>query len=302
VRRIGFLAARAQPTTTRPDGMYSAFSEAMRALGYREGENLRVDWRYADDRTDRLAALATELASLNLELIVTHGTAAAIALHSATRTTPIVVAIMTDPVHNDLAETIGHPGKNVTGLTSVNEEISLKQVELLSQVAPRLHTVGLLVNPKNPAHRSVSTELTGAARAMSLRVVEGQASSADEFDAAFARLRQEKAQAVIMAADSFFAGQAVRIAKLATSARIASVSPYPDSASSGFVISYGPDNVEYFRLAANYVDKILKGAKPGDLPIEIPTQIRFVINRSAAKAVGFAIPADWALRADRVIE
>jgi putative ABC transport system substrate-binding protein len=301
VRRIGFLALRSRPTPSDPDPGYAAFVQGLRELGYREGENLSIEWRYADNDYERLPALAKELVSTRPELIATQGPGAQ-AMIQATKIIPIVVAIMSDPVGNGWAESLARPGKNLTGLTQVNEETSLKHVELLKQVLPKLSRVALLVNPRTPSHPSILKSVAAEARKLGVAITEVRAGNPEELDQAFQRMSREKAQGVVVLNDAFFAGQTARIAKLATAAGVPSVSSQPEAAPLGFLLSYGPDNVQYYRRAAKFVDRILKGANAAELPIERPTEIRFLVNRATAKKLGLAIPEEWRVRAERVIE
>jgi len=228
------------------------------------------------------------------------GAPAAGAAKRATTTVPIVMTNAADPVGTGLVASLARPGGNITGLTQPPDDLAGKQLELLKRVVPRLDRVALLRNPANS-----STQLkvmTATAAAMKLRVLEVTASSPAELDSAFARIRAEKIQAVLATADPLVAGQGRRIASLAKEAGVAAISQYSEHAELGLLMSYGPDVFDYQRRGAMYVDKILKGSKPAELPVEMAKQVSFVVNRGTAKAIGINIPQSLLLRADRVIE
>jgi putative ABC transport system substrate-binding protein len=301
IRRIGFLAVAPRPTAASPNSSYAAFLSGIQELGYRQGQNLSIEWRYADSSIERLPALAQELVLLKPEVLVTHGTIAAQVLQRTTKTLPIVVASMGDPVRDGLAASLSRPGGNVTGLNTMSEGVAPKQLEFLKQAMPGLSSVAVIVNRANASHVPILKELAGPARSLSIRITEAHIGSPAEVEAAVLALAKQKVQAVILLPDSMLAAESGRIAKLATSLGIASSAPHFSQAF-GFLMNYGPVVAEYFRAAATYVDKILKGAKPGDLPIEGATLVPLHLNRKVAAAIGVVLPRELLLRADRVIE
>ncbi|MEW6689760.1 MAG: ABC transporter substrate-binding protein [Pseudomonadota bacterium] len=301
--RIGFLALRSRSTAANPDPLYDAFMQEMRALGYVEGKNLVIEWRFADGMADRLPALASELVRAKVEVIVTHGSPPTRAAQRATSLIPIVTAVMGAPVRSGFAKTLARPGGNVTGLSSINLDLAPKQNELVRTLLPRASRVALLANPDNKvgyeglvkAHQ----EATQRVGVTSLLV---DARTPDEIRRSYADLARQRADAVIVAADAFFFGQGRLFAELGLAHRLPSMSSYRQHVQAGVLISYGQDVADYYRRAAAYVDRILKGAKPGDLPIEQPTRIHLAINRKTAGALGITVPQELLLRADEVIE
>jgi putative ABC transport system substrate-binding protein len=302
IHRIGFLATRSRSTPASPDVYYDAFALGMRELGYVEGKNLHIDWRFADGQYQRIPALATELVKLDLEVIVTHNTDAAKALQQATGRIPIVFLGLIDPVGSGLAASLARPGKNVTGLSGMINEVGPKQVELLKRVVASISRIAVLINPSTTPHSGVFKNMQTSAQQLGVGTVRINARVPEDFDDAFATMARENVQGLIVPSDSFFVGQRSRIAALAIKNRIPTVFQYREDAHAGGMMSYGPTNAEIYRHAAIYVDKILKGAKPSDLPIQQPTKIEFVINMKTARALGITIPTDLLLRADEVIE
>jgi putative ABC transport system substrate-binding protein len=301
VRRIGYLAARSRSTPSNPDVYYDAFVQGMRELGYVEGKNLVIEWRFADGRYDLLPALAAELVRMNVEIIVTHSTPATEALHRATKTTPIVTYVV-DPVQSGFAVSLARPGGNVTGLSSMSVDVSVKQVELLKTMIPSLSRVAVLVNPGSPASSAILEGVQAAGQHVGIKVLPMYARTPEDVERAVDKVKREHAGALIVATDSFFILHGRQIAELATKNRIPSMFMYRKDVAAGGLISYGLDFVEQYRRTATYVDKILKGAKPAELPIEQPTKIHLAINRKTAKLLGLAIPQELLLRADEVIE
>ena len=308
LRRIGFLAPRSRSTAANPDELYDAFVAGMNALGYVEGKNLVIEWRFAEGKFERLPDLATELVNLKVEVIVTEGTFAALAAQQATRAIPIVTAVVADAVASGFAASLGRPGGNMTGISNMANEMTLKQLELLRLLIPKLSSVALLTNPtdqttvKNPQTAARVNALQTAARSRGITVLTASARDLVEFERGLTTMKKQRAGAFILAPDPFFTGNMRQIAALALKHRIASSYNTPNSAKAGGLMGYGPDGPRGFRRAATFVDKILKGAKPGDLPFEQPTLFNFVINRKTAKALGVTISEELQLRADEVIE
>jgi len=301
VRRIGYLAVRSRSTPSNPDVYYDAFVQGMRELGYVEGKNLVIEWRFADGRYDLLPALAAELARMNVEVIVTHSTPATEALQRATKTTPIVMNVV-DPVQSGFAASLARPGGNITGLSAMNLEVSTKHVELLKTMIPSLSRVAVLVNPGNSAHPALLKGVQAAGQRAGMKVLPVYARTLEDVERGFDKVKKEHAEAIIVATDSFFILHGRQIAELAAKNRMPSMFTYRNDVAAGGMISYGLDLAEQHRRAASYVDKILKGAKPAELPIEQPTKIHLAINRKTAKLLGLAIPQELLLRADEVIE
>ena len=302
VRRIGFLATRSRSTPATPDVYYDTFVQGMRELGYIEGNNLVIEWRFADGKYERLPALAAELVQMNVELIVTSGTPDTIAAQRASRTIPIVMTTSGDPVGSGFAKGLARPGGNITGLSILTTELGPKQLELLKTMLPTLSRVAVLVNPANPANAAALENLQTAARQIGVLVLPVNARTTEEIERGFSIMTRERADAGFSFADPFFTGQRRRITELASKHRLPLLYAQREYVEAGGLMSYGPDFANLSRRAAVYVDKILKGAKPGELPIEQPLTLHLAINRKTAKALGLAIPAELLLRADEVIE
>ena len=303
VRRIGFLAARSRSTQSNPDVFYEGFLQGMRDLGYVEGRNLVIEWRFAEGKYERLQALAADLVKLKLEVLVCHATLPALALQRATSTIPIVAVSMTDPVGSGLVATLGRPGKSITGMSIISIDLGPKQLELLKSVVPTLSHVAVLLNPGTPIHAPYLQSVRIAAQQLGVKVLRVDARTSEEIETGFAVMKRERADGLIVAVDSFFTGQrASMIAGLALKNRLPAMAGVPEEALAGDLMSYGPDVLDIYRRGATYVDKILKGAKPSDLPVEQPTKLELVVNLRTARALGLEVPQSVLLRADRVIE
>jgi putative tryptophan/tyrosine transport system substrate-binding protein len=300
--QIGFLTPRSEPTPPQRDGFSDAFTEGMAALGYVVGRNLVIEWRYAAGNYERLAGFAAELVRLNPPVIVTYGTAAARVLQKATTSIPIVVAAAVDLVGSGIVVSLSRPGGNLTGLSAIDVDMSAKQLELLKMMLPTLVHVAVLLNPGNPAGPAVLKRVEAAGPGFGVTVVAINASAPAAIAEGFATMARNGAGAAIIAADAFFSGQGRLIAEAALKNRIATIGLYQEHVSAGALMSYGQDVAAYHRLAATYVDKILKGARPQDLPVEEPRKIELVINSLTAAKLGITIPSELLARADRVIE
>ncbi|HYB40737.1 MAG TPA: ABC transporter substrate-binding protein [Candidatus Methylomirabilis sp.] len=300
-RRIGFLTPRSRPSPPDRDAFSEAFLRGMRELGYVEGTNLVVEWRYADGNYKSLPDLAAELARMDLEVIVTYGTAAAQALRKATRSIPIVVAAAVDLVGSGIVESLRQPGGNVTGLSAIGVDLSPKHAELMKTVMPKLALVAVLVNPGNAAHPAVLGNVEAAARKLGMKTVSAEAGTPSEIEGAFASAARKGAGGVIVATDAFYSGQGRRLADASLKHRMPSVSIYDENVQAGCLMSYGQNIAGFHRQAAGYVDKILRGAKPADLPVEQPTTFDLAINLKTARALGLDVPPSLLLRADEVI-
>jgi putative ABC transport system substrate-binding protein len=281
---------------------HDAFRAKLRELGYVDGVNIRLEYRYADGFIDRLPALAAELVVLQPAVIVSAPLPANIAMSKATSTIPIVMANGADPVSFGLVKSLSHPGGNITGLTNFAEDLASKQIDIIRELLPKLARIGTIVNVENPLHVPQWRETQDAAAKASLALVRVDYHSPDDLERAFAQFAQEKVEAVLVPPDVSFAALRVRIAKLAEQARVPSIFFNRESVVAGGLLGYGPDNVENYRRAAIFVDKILKGAKPGELPVERPNAIELVINLNTAKTLGLTIPPTLLARASAVIE
>ena len=308
------LAARAQQSLPTLIGFFNAgaatilkqeidaFRVGLRNLGYIEGRDVRFEYRFADGDLDKLPALAAELIRLNPSVIVSSPVPANLAIAKATSTIPIVMASGADPVAFGLVKSLSHPGGNVTGLTNFAEELASKQIDLLRELLPGLARLAALVNVANPLHGPQWRETQAAAAEAAITLVPFELRNADQFEEAFAKFARERADALLVPPDVTFGTHRRRIADLALVARLPTIFFLRESTEDGGLVSYGPDQVESYRRAAGYVDKILKGAKPQDLPVERPIKIELVINLKTAKALGLTVPPSLLARADEVIE
>ncbi|MEO8443050.1 MAG: ABC transporter substrate-binding protein [Betaproteobacteria bacterium] len=301
VWRVGILATRSRPSSLDSDA-FGQFILGMRELGYIEGKNLHVEFRWAEGKYERLPALAAELVHAKVDVIVAAGAQDINAARKATSTIPIVMATSPDPVVSGYAKTLAHPGRNITGLTNFTVEISIKLFEMLHSTVPKLSRLAVLINSANPSHAAVLTSIEPIAQKAGIKVLPVEARSAAEIERAFATMAQAKAGAVLVPRDGFYVQQMGQIAKLAAKHRLPSISGYREYVDAGGLMSYGQSARESFRRAATYVDKIFKGAKPGDLPIEQPTTFELYINGRTAKALGLTIPQSLRISADKVIE
>jgi len=301
VWRVGFLVPRRRPDSIDSD-FIGAFPRGMRELGYVEGKNLVIEWRFADGQFERLPDLAAELVRLKVDVIVSGSSQAISALQKATTTIPVVMATSGDPLGSGFVKSLARPGGNITGLSNLTSDIGTKQLELLLSMVPKLSRVAVLVNPVNPSLATFLKNVQSAAQGLSVKVLPVEARSAQEIENAFPTMTQGNASAVIVATDALFVQQYRKIAELAAKNRLPSVSQLREYVEAGGLVSYGPNLAEQFRRAATYVDKIFKGAKPGDLPVEQSTKFELLINDKTAKALGLTISSELLSRADRVIE
>ena len=297
VWRVGVLASDSSSTR-----VYEGFRQGMRELGYVEGKNFRIEWRFADGRYERLPGLAADLVRLNVDVIVAGTTLSVQAAHQATATSPIVMAAVPDPIGEGFATSLSRPGGNITGLTNIVTEISVKHLELVRSTVPAVSRVAVLINPLNPSDSLILEQIQGVAYSAGVKVLQIEANNEGQIEAGFEAMVRERTQALIVAADSYFDVQREQIARLALRNRLPTISSNREMTEAGGLMSYGQDLGEHYRRAATYVDKILKGARPGDLPIEQPTTLRLVINARTARALGLALPRELMLRADTLIE
>ena len=297
VWRIGFLASDSSSTR-----VYEGFRQGMRELGYVEGKNFIIQWRFADGKYERLPSLAAELVRVNVDVIVAGTTLSVQAAHQATATIPIVMVAVPDPIGEGFARSLSQPGGNITGLSNIVTEVSAKHLELLRVAVPKLSRVAVLINPPNPSDSLILEQIQGAAYSIGVKALAVEASTARQIEAGFGAMTRTRTEALIVAADSYFDVQRDQIAKLAVKHHLPSISSNREMTEAGGLMSYGQDLAEHYRRAATYVDKILKGAKPGNLPVEQPTVLELVINQRTAKALRLTIRQELVLRADKVIE
>ena len=305
VSRIGYVSIGSAPGTpgiyTRP---LEAFRQQLRELGWIEGRNLAIEYRFADGRVDRLPGLVDEVIRLKVDLIVAGPTPAALAAKKATATIPIVGISLTEPVAAGIVASLARPGGNVTGVAyAFGTEIFGKQLELLRDVTPGVRRVAVLANPTaTPAYPQMLEATKTAARSMGLELRLLEVRGAEEFDGAFAAMGKEGARALLVMGHPVFFRHRARLADLALKHRLPSMSTQEQWVDAGGLMSYGPNFVDIYRRGAVYVDRILRGAKPEDLPIEQPTNVALVLNLKTAKRLGLTIPLAVRQRADQVIE
>src|SRR5438045_378631 len=279
-----------------------AFRDGLRALGWTEGADARLEYRDADGRLERLPDLVAELINLKPDVLVVTVTPDALAAAKATRTIPIVMASTGDPVGTGLVASLARPGGNVTGLTQIATDLAVKRLELLKEVAPGISRVAVLWSPRDSVSTLTWRELQTPARKLSITLHSLEISSHDQFDAAFGSATAAHDDAVVALPAPIFVVNAKRIADFALARRLPSIFHLPEFVQAGGLLSYGPDRSDLFRRAATYVDKILKGAKPADLPVEQPTKFQLVLNFKTAKALDLTIAPTFLARADEVIE
>ena len=305
------LAAEAQPAGrvwriavlgNENNPPWEGFRQGLRDLGYVEGRNVTMEWRWSEGKTDRFPGLAMELVALKPDVIVASGTQAVRAAKQATSAIPIVMTTSSYPDKMGLVDSLSHPGGNVTGLNNVGPELSGKKLELLKEIAPKVSRVAVLWNPASPVEPLTVRELLTAAPAVGVEIQSVEARSPDDFPAAFAALSSSRVHALLALGNPInFRGRKL-IADFALKNRLPSIYDERLFVDAGGLISYAPSFTDSFRRAATYVDKILKGARPADLPVEQPTKFELVINLKTAKALGLTIPPLLLLRADQVIE
>jgi putative ABC transport system substrate-binding protein len=299
VPRVAYLNATSAASAT----WVEAFRQGLRELGYIEGQSILIEYRWADGQFERLPALAAELARSKVDVIVASNTVAALAAKNATSTIPIIFVTVGDPVGSGLVASLARPGGNVTGLSLFPTlAISGKQLELLKQAVPTLRQVAVLANPANPLTADLLTETERAARSLGLRLRVVQVREPKQLDDAFATMKNERVPALLVIPDPLVNDSRGRIVAFAATNRLPAIYPYRTFVDAGGLMSYGVDLSDLSRRAATYVDRILKGAKPAELPIEQPTKFDLVVNLKTAKALGLTIPPSLLLRVDHVIQ
>ena len=298
IHTIGYL----NPGLAALPGVYTAFTNALQVLGWIEGQNIAIERRYAENRLERLPELAAELVRLNVEIIVAVGTLGPLAAKRATSTIPIVMTASGDPLGSGLVASLAQPGGNVTGMSLMVPDIAGKRLELLKEILPRLVRVAELWNAANPYPAIVFKETQTAARRFGIEVQSLEVRSPDDFDGAFEKIRRRRPDALIEVEDPLTNSLHKRILEFAAAEQLPSFHGTGEEVEAGGLISYGASIPDLFRRAAGYVDKILKGAKPADLPVEQPSKFELVINIKTAKALGLEVPPMLLARADKVIE
>ena len=299
VRRIGFLSG-SSPEAAR--GFVEEFRRGLREHGYVEGQNIHVEYRWAEGKLDRLPGIIAELIRLRVELILAVASPAARAAHQATQTIPIVMVAVGNPVELGLAASLARPGGNITGFTSYGPDLTAKQLELLREAVPDMKRLAVLWTPANPLHPGTVRDLEELGRSRGIQIQPLKVVSPDDIEGAFRSAATGRAGAVWVVGDSMFIVHRARLAALAIDARLPTSFFWRGFVEAGGLMSYAPDFNRLYRQAATHVDKILKGAKPAEIPIEEPTKFELVINLRTAKALGLAIAPSLLLRADHIIE
>jgi len=299
VPRVGYLATGSPVATGH---FFDAFKEGLRETGWIEGQNIAIDARYAEGKFDRFPTLAAELLQLKVDVLATVTTPASLAAKNATSVVPIVMMNVAQPVELGLIASFGRPGGNVTGISWPDLEIFGKEMALLKEVVPNVRLVAILSNPTNPAHGFAIKKIKAAAGPLGVQLQSVEVGKLEELDGAFAAMAKERVNAVLVIADGLFGLHRKRVAELAARNRLPATYGLSESVEAGGLMSYGPNRLDAYRRGAFLVDKILRGVKPADLPVEQPTKYDLVINLKTAKALGLTIPPSVLLRADEVIK
>jgi putative ABC transport system substrate-binding protein len=299
IPRIGFLSSFSTSNTV---GWEQAFRQGLRDLGWTEGKNISIEYRYSEGKGERLPELAAELVRLKVNVIVTSITPDTLAAKNATKEIPIVMASVNDPIGSGFVNSLAHPGGNITGLTNIASELSGKRLELLKEIVPDLKRVAVLWDPEGPASSLSWKESQVPARALGLQLYSMETRRANDFDKAFADAIRARVGALAIGPNAVVTRNQKRIADLAAKNRLPSISVLSEFVEFGGLMAYGPDRSDLFRRAATYVDKILKGTKPADIPVEQPTKFELMINLKTAKQIGVIIPQWVLVKADKVIK
>jgi putative ABC transport system substrate-binding protein len=299
VPRIGYLTGTSLSANS---ARTEAFRQGLRELGYVEGKKILIEWRSAEGKADRLPTLAAELVRLKVDIIITGGPTSNRAAKEVTITIPIVMAFDNDPVGNGFVASLARPGGNITGLSTLAPEISGKQLELLKEIVPRLSRVAILGVSTNPGDTQSLRETELAAGALGVKLQYVDVRDRKDIETAFRVASKGRADAVLVLAGSIFNSHRTQVVELALKSRLPAVYPYPEFVEDGGLMTYSVSITDLFRRAATYVDKILKGTKPADLPVEQPTKFELIINLKAAKQLGLTIPPSVLARADKVIK
>jgi ABC-type uncharacterized transport system substrate-binding protein len=282
--------------------IHEAFRQGLRELGYVEGKNIVIEYRWAEGKFERLSGLAADLARLKVDVIVAPITLDALAAQQATRTIPIVMALSTDPVGTGLVASLARPGGNITGLTTLSPELNGKRLELLKETVPKLARVGVIWNLTNPDKALEFEQIEVTARQMKLQLQSLEVRGLDDFEKAFRGATTKSPGALLTLTDTLTMTHQSQIVELAAKRRLPAMFQTGDFVDAGGLISYGPNDADLFRRTATYVDKILKGAKPADLPVQQPTKFELVINLKTAKKIGLTVSPEMLFRADKVLK
>ena len=301
VYRIGYIS-NSPPNTPESSPFYEAFRQGLRERGWVEGRNAVIEWRFAEGRMERFPDLAADLVRLKVDLIVTTGGPAARAAKQATTTIPIVAVAVSDPVGQGFVASLARPGGNVTGLATLFPELAVKRLGLLKEILPGVSRVAVLWNAANPGNVIILRGVQAAARTLGVTLQSREVRGPDDFEAAFAKMSRERHDALMILDDPLLFQYRASIVDFAAKKRLPTMHPFRESVEAGGLIAYSVNLAELNRRAAEYVDKILKGADPAELPIEQPTEFELVINLKTAKALGLTIPPSLLQRADQVIE
>ena len=299
IPRIGFLG---NSTATMEANLIGPLRDGLRELGYEEGRNVIIEFRWADGKYDQFPALVAELLAAKVDVIITAGTPATLAIKKATSTVPLVFIAVGDPVGTGVVPNLGRPGGNITGLSSIAPDLEGKRLELLREVVPKLSHVAFFLNPANAFHTASMRQARVAAQSLGIKLQPMEVNKSEQLDGAFASIVKEKPDALLILADRVFLHNRKRMMEFAIQQRLPSVNAYRELVEAGGLISYGPSYEDMHRRAAVYVDKILKGTKPADLPIEQPTKFTLLINLKTAKTLGLTVPPTLVARADELIE
>ena len=299
IPRIGFLGNSTATMEANPIG---PLRDGLRELGYEEGRNVIIEFRWADGKYDQFPALVAELLAAKVDVIITAGTPATLAIKKATSTVPLVFIAVGDPVGTGVVPNLGRPGGNITGLSSIAPDLEGKRLELLREVVPKLSHVAFFLNPANAFHTASMRQARVAAQSLGIKLQPMEVNKSEQLDGAFASIVKEKPDALLILADRIFLHNRKRMMEFAIQQRLPSVNAYRELVEAGGLISYGPSYEDMHRRAAVYVDKILKGTKPADLPIEQPTKFTLLINLKTAKTLGLTVPPTLVARADELIE
>ena len=299
IPRIGFMG---NSTAALEANLLDAFREGLRELGYEEGRNIIIEYRWADGKYDHFPVLVAELIAAKVDAIVTAGTPAALAVKNATTTVPLVMVAVGDPIGTGLVPSLARPGGNLTGLSSIAPDLEGKRLQLLREVVPALSHVAMFINSLNPFHISSMKQARAAAQAMGIKLQLHDIRKSEDLDDAFAAIRKERPDALLILADRVFLHNRERIVDFANEQRLPNVNAYKELVEVGGLMSYGPSYEDMHKRAAIYVDKILKGAKPADLPIEQPSKFTFIVNLKAAKTLGVTVPSQLLGLVDQLIE
>jgi len=299
IPRVGFMG---NSTAALEANLVGPFREGLHELGYEEGRNILIEYRWAEGSYERFPALVAELLALNVDVIVTAGTPATLAVKKATTSVPLVMVAVGDPVGTGIAASLSRPGGNITGLSSIAPDLEGKRLELLREVVPKLSRVGVFWNPVNLFHAGSLQQARVAAQALGIELQPLAVQATEDLDAAFAAIVKEQPGALLLLADRVFLHNRVRLMEFAAKHRLPNINAYREVVEAGGLMSYGPSYENMHRRAAIYVDKILKGAKPGELPVEQPAKFTLVINLKTAKALGLTVPMTLQAAADEVIE